>query len=102
MATSSARITLLVIYSDRVEECRTFYTDLGLRFEHEQHGRGPQHYAATLDDGSVIEIYPTGNHGTSTVRLGLGIEGASARPPLEPGRHVLTDPDGRKVDVQAA
>ncbi|GAB3209420.1 hypothetical protein SAMN02745673_01882 [Marinactinospora thermotolerans DSM 45154] len=103
MATSSsARITLLVIYSDRVEECRTFYTALGLHFEREQHGRGPQHYAAVLDDGSVFEIYPAADRRTGAVRLGLSIDGTLAHPPLGAGRHVLTDPDGRKVDVQVA
>ena len=97
---STARITLLVIYSDRMEECRAFYAALGLRLEHEQHGQGPQHYAAVLDDGSVFEIYPAADHHTGVVRLGLSINGALAQPPLEPGRRVLTDPDGRKVDVQ--
>lgn len=103
MATASnARITLLVIYSDRMEECRTFYTALGLHFEREQHGRGPQHYAAVLDDGSVFEIYPATDRRTGPVRLGLSINGDLADPPLATGRHVLTDPDSRKVDVQAA
>ena len=102
MATAnSASITLLVLYSDRMEECRTFYTDLGMRFEREQHGQGPQHYAAVLDDGSVFEIYPAADRRTGAVRLGLSINGDLAYPPLEAGRHVLTDPDGRKVDVQA-
>ncbi|WP_017599891.1 VOC family protein [Nocardiopsis lucentensis] len=101
MATSSARITLLVLYTERVEECRDFYSALGLRFELEQHGRGPRHHAAVLDDGTVFEIYPVRDRPTGTVRLGVSVDGASARPPLAPGRHVLTDPDGRKVDVQA-
>lgn len=98
---SSAHVTLLVVYSDRMEECRTFYSALGLRFEPEQHGRGPQHYAAVLSDGSVFEIYPAADRRTGAVRLGLSIEGAQARPPLKAGRYLLTDPDGRKVDIQA-
>ncbi len=57
-AAESARLTLLVLYSDRMEECRAFYSALGLCFAREQHGQGPQHYAAVLDDGSVFEIYP--------------------------------------------
>lgn len=103
MATASnARITLLVIYSDRMEECRTFYTALGLHFEREQHGQGPRHYAAVLDDGSVFEIYPATDRRTGPIRLGLSIHGDLAHPPLEAGRHVLTDPDGRKAVVQVA
>jgi hypothetical protein len=68
----------------------------------EQHGRGPEHYAAELGGGSVFEIYPAHGRQASTLRLGLSIDGASARPPLEPGRRVLADPDGRKVDLQVS
>ncbi|MFV2198928.1 VOC family protein [Nocardiopsis sp. LOL_012] len=100
--TTSARVTLLVLYSERMEECRAFYTALGLDFAEERHGKGPRHYAAVLGDGSVLEIYPaTGTRRTGALRLGLAVDAAAARPPLEPGRRVLTDPDGRKVDVEA-
>ncbi|WP_028649210.1 glyoxalase/bleomycin resistance/dioxygenase family protein [Nocardiopsis sp. CNT312] len=100
--TTSARVTLLVLYSERMEECRAFYSGLGLDFAEERHGRGPRHYAAVLDDGSVLEIYPaTDTRRTGALRLGLAVDAAAARPPLEPGRRVLTDPDGRKVDVAA-
>jgi hypothetical protein len=99
-ASNSPRITLLVIYSDRMEECRNFYTNLGLRFDPEQHGKGPHHYAAVLDDGFVFEIYPSADRRTGAARVGLSIEGARARPPLEAARYMLTDPDGRKVDIQ--
>ena len=70
-AAESARLTLLVLYSDRMEECRAFYSALGLCFAREQHGQGPQHYAAVLDDGSVFESYPASRtpHGYHTTRL---------------------------------
>ena len=97
---SGIRATLLVLYSPRLEECRRFYADLGLRFVTEQHGQGPRHYAATLADGSVFELYPARpGRETGAVRLGLAIAGTAAAPSLEPGRHLLTDPDGRTVDV---
>ncbi len=32
-----------------------FYADLGLAFTAERHGRGPEHYAAFLPDGMVLE-----------------------------------------------
>ncbi|WP_017540632.1 VOC family protein [Nocardiopsis halophila] len=96
------RMPLLVLYTERLEECRDFYGALGLAFEREKHGDGPEHYAAVLADGTVFELYPAGARPTGRLRLGLDIDGGRARPPLAPGRHVLTDPDGRKVDVAAA
>jgi hypothetical protein len=100
--TTTVRMNLLVIYSDAMEECERFYTALGMRFTPEHHGKGPRHYAAVLADGTVFEIYPAApGRITGTIRLGLTIEGAASRPVLEPGRHVLRDPDGRAVDVEA-
>jgi catechol 2,3-dioxygenase-like lactoylglutathione lyase family enzyme len=99
---SSIRATLLALYSPRLEECRAFYSDLGLRFASEQHGQGPRHYAAVLADGAVFEIYPARpGRETGILRLGLAIVGAAATPPLAPGHHVLTDPDGRTVAIHS-
>lgn len=92
----------MVIYSDQMEECKSFYTRLGLHFEQEKHGAGPKHYAAVLSDGTVMEIYPANGKPTGRVRIGLSLPGSRMEPPLESGRHVLTDPDGRKIDVQVS
>jgi catechol 2,3-dioxygenase-like lactoylglutathione lyase family enzyme len=40
---SVTRVTLLVLYTPQLEECRDFYTRLGLAFAAEQHGHGPAH-----------------------------------------------------------
>jgi catechol 2,3-dioxygenase-like lactoylglutathione lyase family enzyme len=99
---SAIRTTLLVLYSRRVEECRDFYADLGLSFTAEQHGQGPRHYAAVLADGVVFELYPARpDRETGAIRLGLVVTGVAATPPLAPGRHLLTDPDGRTIKVHA-
>nr|WP_231972566.1 glyoxalase/bleomycin resistance/dioxygenase family protein [Nocardiopsis alborubida] len=99
--TALPRATLLVLYTDRVEECRAFYAGLGLRFVRERHGSGPEHHAAELADGMVVEIYPAAaERSTGAVRLGFTVHGHRAVPPLEPGRRVLTDPEGRKVDLR--
>jgi catechol 2,3-dioxygenase-like lactoylglutathione lyase family enzyme len=99
---STVRTTLLVLYSRQAEGCRRFYSDLGLSFVTEQHGQGPEHYAAVLVDGTVFEIYPARpERETGALRLGLAVNGTTATPPLAPGRHVLTDPDGRTVEVHA-
>ncbi|MET8681764.1 glyoxalase/bleomycin resistance/dioxygenase family protein [Streptomyces sp. NPDC004647] len=99
---NSIRANLLVLYSPQLEECRRFYSDLGLCFAAEQHGGGPRHYAANFVDGAVFEIYPARpGRETGILRLGLAITGAAAAPPLAPGRHLLTDPDGRTIDIHA-
>ncbi|MEU8526029.1 VOC family protein [Streptomyces sp. NPDC048629] len=90
-------VDLLVIYTDRLEACREFYAGLGLDLVPERHGGGPDHYAVTLADGGVLELYPaTRRPATGHLRLGIT---APARGSLDraPGRHTLTDPDGRTV-----
>ncbi|MBE2997376.1 glyoxalase/bleomycin resistance/dioxygenase family protein [Nocardiopsis sp. HNM0947] len=97
---SHARLSLVVLYSEHLEECRAFYAALGLPLVPEKHGTGPDHYAAELGE-TVVELYPAGGRPTGRARIGLDVEGAAADPPLTPGRHLLTDPDGRTVDVLA-
>ena len=96
------RMTLLVLYSPHLEQCHDFYANLGLTFTAEKHGQGPEHYAAVLADGTVFELYPARpGRQTDSLRLGLTVSGDAVAPPLAPGRHVLTDPDGRAVEVHA-
>jgi catechol 2,3-dioxygenase-like lactoylglutathione lyase family enzyme len=104
MSTPNAiRTTLVVLYSPRLEECRRFYSDLGMNFTAEQHGQGPQHYAAVFIDGAVFELYPArSDRQTGALRLGLAIDGTTTSPTLTPGHHVLTDPDGRTVEIHAS
>ncbi|GLX01632.1 VOC family protein [Microtetraspora sp. NBRC 16547] len=90
------RANLLVIYTTRREECRDFYASLGMDFQAEQHGNGPEHYAAVLPDGMVFEIYPAAAGATGTFRIGFAVE---SLPGYGAGRHVLHDPDGRAVEL---
>ncbi|GAA4979428.1 hypothetical protein GCM10023205_55030 [Yinghuangia aomiensis] len=97
----TGRMALLVLYSARVDECREFYAALGLEFVREQHGRGPVHYAAVLDGGLVVELYPAGARGeTGALRLGFTVSAAEGRAAGE--RFQVTDPDGRIVEVSVA
>ncbi|GAA2623459.1 hypothetical protein GCM10010425_18370 [Streptomyces spororaveus] len=95
-------LELAVIYTTRLDACRDFYRGLGLDLVRERHGSGPEHYAATLADGGVLELYPAARRPeTGYLRLGL------TAPPngagfLPPGRHTLTDPDGRTVVLTVA
>ncbi|MGJ6960365.1 glyoxalase/bleomycin resistance/dioxygenase family protein [Streptosporangium sp. G11] len=92
--------SLIVIYTDRLDACHAFYTGLGLTFIKERHGAGPEHYAVPLG-GTVFELYPASSSRPTTggLRLGLTIPAGSAAQALAPGRHILTDPDGRVVDL---
>src|SRR5947209_7401602 len=50
-------LSLVVIRAANLEQARQFYAALGLSFVKEQHGRSPEHYAATIGP-TVFEIYP--------------------------------------------
>ncbi|WP_028933190.1 guanosine polyphosphate pyrophosphohydrolase [Pseudonocardia spinosispora] len=103
MTASSAGVgtTLLVIYTESLDQCRAFYQGLGLCFVGEQHGAGPRHWAAVLAGGMVLELYPaTTDRVTRHVRLGFSVPASAPDPPLPVGRHLRTDPDGRTVEVE--
>jgi catechol 2,3-dioxygenase-like lactoylglutathione lyase family enzyme len=94
-------INLLVLYCTDVEACRDFYVHLGLSFVNEQHGSGPEHLAAEIGNGCVIELYPAGKKGpTDPLRIGLSVSASLVD--LEPGQHILRDPDRRAVVVDVA
>ncbi|SNQ47461.1 hypothetical protein FRACA_190041 [Frankia canadensis] len=97
---TQVQVNLLVLYGARLASCRDFYRNLGLVFEGERHGGGPEHYAAVLAGGTVLELYPAGA-GTATgrTRIGLTVPLDSLRIALEPGDHVLRDPEDRVVDL---
>ncbi|WP_337832194.1 VOC family protein [Pseudonocardia sp. TMWB2A] len=101
MSGTSITPTLLVIYTEQLEACRVFYTDLGLPLVREQHAGGPVHYAAELDCGLVVELYPadSAERATGRLRLGLAVPAAIAQ---RIGARTHIDPDGRAVVVTAA
>ena len=106
------KLNLIVLRTTRIEEMRTFYSALGARFEKERHGNGPEHYAATLDDDLVLELYPSvdGAMPDSGLRLGVRVDnieetlrsiGQSVAPRQTQWglRAVVRDPDGRTVEL---
>ncbi|WP_211359805.1 glyoxalase/bleomycin resistance/dioxygenase family protein [Actinocorallia herbida] len=96
-----AWLVLVVVYTERLAECRAFYAGLGLGLVAERHGRGPAHFAAELGSGVVCEWYPVSERVPATgagLRLGVVVGVGSCG--LSVGRHVVVDPDGRKVDVE--
>ncbi len=107
----SAQLNLIVIRSPRSDELARCYSALGLGFEKHQHGKGQEHYACE-QDGLVFDIYPgefdNTRLGFRVISVSEAIErwesagGTVSVPPKasEWGlRAVLTDPDGRKIEL---
>jgi lactoylglutathione lyase len=106
------KLNLLVLRTARLEDLKKFYSALGARFESERHGNGPEHYAATLSDGLVLELYPALDGATpdAGLRLGLSVDdivetlrslGQTATPRQTQWglRALVRDPDGRAVEL---
>lgn len=94
------QLNLLVLYTADVANCRAFYEQFGLEFTAERHGGGPEHVAACLADGTVLEIYPAGRKTpTGPLRIGLTLAAGRRGCIHLSGQHLLRDPDGRAVEV---
>jgi catechol 2,3-dioxygenase-like lactoylglutathione lyase family enzyme len=106
------KINLLVLRTPKLEDLKRFYSTLGARFVREQHGNGPAHYAATLADGLVLELYPALDGPTPDpgLRLGLSVDDigetlrllgqtATPRQTQSGSRALVRDPDGRAVEL---
>ena len=107
---------LVVIRARDPESLSRFYSVLGMEFERERHGRGPEHFACRVG-ASVFEIYPRASDtdDTSAVRLGFGVadlEATCARAVACHGRvlraaaetpwgrrAVVCDPEGHTVEI---
>ncbi|MBB1260170.1 VOC family protein [Streptomyces alkaliterrae] len=88
-------IDLLVLYTNNLDSAHAFYSDLGLAFAKEQHGTGPEHYAAQLQNGAILELYPATPRrpANAGLRLGLTLPAGTRAP----GRRQMSDPDGRAL-----
>ncbi|KXP12690.1 hypothetical protein AXK57_00060 [Tsukamurella pulmonis] len=93
------KISYLVLYVRDPATSVAWYTDaLGPRFTREQHGaNGPVHYAATLDGGTVLELYPAGDRPTSRTRIGITVRDPFG---VAPAPTVITDPDGNTIAIE--
>jgi len=103
------KISLLVIRCQDIEVNKSFYESLGLSFVKEKHGNGPTHYSCE-HDGCVFELYPNkGEAPQDNNRLGFKVtnlasitENIAVTESYEfEGNtiQVVTDPDGRKVEI---
>ena len=108
-------LNLVVVYTHDIEAAMRFYGCLGLKFQSEQHGTGPTHFAAMVGE-AVLEIYPSRNDGEhSAVRLGFHVPSVEqivnelrtrgnkilSEPQESPWgrRAVVEDPDGNRVEL---
>ncbi|MBL8795067.1 MAG: VOC family protein [Planctomycetia bacterium] len=109
-------LNLVVLCSPDIERSRAFYEALGLRFQLERHGSGPEHYACELGK-TVLEIYPRtlGQAVAPCTRFGFSVASieevvvrlarmniypvAEPRASLWGRRAVLQDPDGHRVEL---
>lgn len=103
------KISLLVIRCQDVEASKNFYQLLGMSFAKEKHGNGPEHYSCE-HDGCVFELYPSKTKPPrENSRLGFKVQDVASiikqLPPTESYEYsghkiyVVTDPDGRKVEI---
>ncbi|MBJ7539712.1 VOC family protein [Marinomonas transparens] len=103
------KISLLVLRCQDIEISKDFYQLLGLTFVKEKHGSGPAHYSCEYD-GCVFELYPNkGEPPEDRNRLGFkvlnrteiinNITVTDSYDFLGNTIIVVTDPDGRKVEL---
>jgi hypothetical protein len=109
-------IRLLVIRSENPKQIADFYSLLNLKFDYHKHGNSPMHYSAQIGT-LILEIYPLSKNQIEvdkTLRLGFAIENFEnvldelrtnnikmTEPTLTEFGYVtiLTDPEGRKVEL---
>jgi lactoylglutathione lyase len=104
-------LTLLVLRCSDILASKRFYEALGLEFQLEQHGDGPEHWSSVVG-GLVLELYPAGRREASICRLGFRVpdvvvaaEAAAAagghirKLDEATGRALVNDPDGTTVEL---
>jgi lactoylglutathione lyase len=114
----AARLNLTVIRVADLEASAAFYTLLGLSFERHRHGKGPEHFATSVE-GITFELYPASPRSPVTVgtRIGFAVKNCDdAAAALEAAGHsmespptdspwgrraVAIDPDGHRVELLA-
>ena len=109
-------LKLIVIRTNDQKKLADFYSLLGLKFDYHSHGNSPMHYSAGIGS-MVLEIYPLSKNQfepDKSLRLGFAIDNFddillhlknsnivfSAPVITEFGfLTVISDPDGRKIEI---
>lgn len=114
----SPTLSLLVVRVADPKKSATLFETLGLQFEIERHGSGPEHYSSNLS-GVVLELYPATKMNPVT-KLRFGFTVCSLENAFEnwinAGGNVISDPmhtdfgyravledfDGNKIEISQA
>ncbi len=108
-------LSLIVLRVSDIKRSVALYSALGLTFNREKHGTGPEHFSAWVGE-TVFELYPASERcPATTVRLGFVIESIAAvlaqwrgagcnvisAPENSPYglRAVIADPDGYRIEL---
>jgi lactoylglutathione lyase len=107
-------LKLLVLRTHRLDEMKSFYEALGIKFVKEKHHQGPVHYSGSIGS-AILELYPlpdTAPEPDKSVRLGfvvpnlgtIATELGSAGIRIGPSERkspavVIKDPDGRTIEL---
>lgn len=91
------QMNLVVIRARDIDAAKAFYEKLGLKFEREKHGGGPEHYACQ-SSSSVFEIYPLETESSAGARLGFSVESVDSvvESLQESGYEILNEPKNSK------
>lgn len=108
------KLNLLVLRAQDPHRLAQFYGHLGLDFQREQHGNGPEHMACSMAQ-STIEIYPSQGATTTGTRIGFSVSDVEEAVHLALGangtmrtaprrgqwgmRAVIEDPEGHIVEL---
>jgi len=114
---TNMELKLIVIRTSDPERLASFYSLLGLVFDHHKHGNSPFHYGATIGQ-TVLEIYPLAKgqiEPDKHLRLGFAVENFEKKIETlkqkqvpfaaDPAQTefgylaVIIDPDGRKFEL---
>jgi catechol 2,3-dioxygenase-like lactoylglutathione lyase family enzyme len=89
----------IALYTNDLPTSRKFYESIGFDFILQQHDSGPEHLAAELANGGVLELYPPNkNHPDGHIRLDFAIP-TNADLPRTTRPATLDDPAGRTVAI---
>ncbi|GAB2816560.1 VOC family protein [Ferruginibacter profundus] len=109
-------IKLLVLRTADIQKLADFYAVLGLTFEYHKHGNSAYHFS-TLIDKTILEIYPLAKNQPEpdkNLRLGFSIDNFNQVISILKEKQVvfteptstdfgfmtiITDPDGRKIEL---
>lgn len=100
-------LNLIVLRCNKIHNTRNFYELLGFIFNQEKHGKGPIHYATTIDN-IVLELYPASSRfPVDSCRLGFTVASFNEVKSLsyeviirdKQEIMLLKDPDNRVIEV---